>query len=417
MKMDNNENKNMFDLGSDDIDNNFDPFALDNDADEAATTEVATDVAPEQPQAEATAPVPTPEPPKTEAPVKAVKTTEPKVEHNFDEKPPVFEYAGATENIDDTSKTFDELRIEKSGDFPELEDGKRVSWTVEYGKITKTVADPKGTSIGKMKTDIETSKEFTDSLKRAKDKTPVCKIKPRVTAQSKGTVSAYKGIFPTMDDALSSGKLISLFPARDGRVYEMRNTEAGRFITQSFGNLLLSDVKAGFTPALPPVPFKHLLRIIDLFRKVETESGNEVLVNLIYDKADKKYLLDIPEQISSPISVDSTLNPEYESDRYVHFADIHSHCRMRAYFSATDDRDEKATRVYIVVGNIHKSFPEIKVRISNGGTFLEIEPSVVFDDYKRYKKLATVWSKFKRRTHFISGMLAGAFGRMDGDDE
>jgi hypothetical protein len=116
-----------------------------------------------------------------------------KPQQNLVEKLPVFEYAGATENIDDTSKTFDELRIEKSADFPELEDGKRVSWAVEYGKITKTVADPKGTSIGKMKSDIETSKEFQDSLKKPRvDKNPACKIKPRVTAQSKGTMPSYK---------------------------------------------------------------------------------------------------------------------------------------------------------------------------------------------------------------------------------
>ena len=102
------------------------------------------------------------------------------------EKPPIFEFGGAKEEINDSSQTFEELRIEKATDFPELEDGKRVKWAVVYGKISKDVSDAKTTSIGKMKTEIEDSKEFIDSLKKSKDKNPTCILKPRVTAQSKG---------------------------------------------------------------------------------------------------------------------------------------------------------------------------------------------------------------------------------------
>lgn len=144
-------------------------------------------------------------------------------------KPPVFAYAGVTEDVTDTSVTFDELRIEKSDDFPELDDGKRVSWTVEYGKITKTVPSPKKKTIAEMKSEIEASKEFLDSLKKAKDKSPTCKLVPKVTAQSKGRMPAYKGVFPSFDEAEQAGKMISLFPSGDGKVYEMRKTEMERF--------------------------------------------------------------------------------------------------------------------------------------------------------------------------------------------
>ena len=141
-------------------------------------------------------------------------------------KPPVFAYAGVTEDVEDTSVTFDELRIAKSEDFPELDDGKRVSWTVEYGKITKPVPSPRKKTVAEFKSEIETSKEFLDSLKKAKDKSPACKLVPKVTAQSKGKMSAYKGIFPSFEEAEQSGKIISLFPSGDGNVYEMRKTES-----------------------------------------------------------------------------------------------------------------------------------------------------------------------------------------------
>ena len=146
-------------------------------------------------------------------------------------KPPVFSYAGVTEEVEDTSITFEDLRIAKSEDFPELDDGKRVTWTVEYGKISKPISAPKKTEIAKCKSEIEASKEFLDALKKAKDKSPVCKLVPKVTAQSKGAMPQYKGVFSSFDAAEQGGKMISIFPSGDGRVYEMRKTEMGRFIT------------------------------------------------------------------------------------------------------------------------------------------------------------------------------------------
>ena len=59
--------------------------------------------------------------------------------------------------------------------------------------------------------------------------------------------------------------------------------------------------------------------------------------------------------------------------------DIHSHNSMRAFFSAIDDNDEKATRLYTVIGNLHEYFPDVKTRISNGGKFLDINPAEVFE--------------------------------------
>ena len=343
----------------------FDPFAIEEETNESNTEEQtkenssATNV--EQTKS-----------------VSTEQTKPSKAEQSFEDKLPVFTYGGATEEISDTSKTFDELRIEKSADFPELEEGKRVSWTVEYGKITKNVPDPKGTSIGKMKSDIETSKEFLDSLKKAKDKNPVCKVKPRVTAQSKGT--AYKGVFTTLEEAEASGKAISIVPARDGKVYEIRNTEIGRFITPVEGCDMLSEVKPGFVSGLPLIPSKLMMKIFAFFRHFVTEdSENEALLNIYWDKENKEFVADAPQQIATRASVDTQLNEKFTDERYIHYMDIHSHNTMGAFFSPVDDKDEKATRLYTVIGKLNEHNPEIKTRISNGGKFLNIDPAQVFE--------------------------------------
>ena len=122
------------------------------------------------------------------------------------EKKPVFCHKSAKEVIEDPTMTFEELRIRKSEDFLDLEEGKNVSWSVEYGTIRKDVKDPKGTTIISMKESIERSREFLDALKKAKDKNPDCIVRPKVTMKNKGT-AAYKGTFPTVEAARKSNKI------------------------------------------------------------------------------------------------------------------------------------------------------------------------------------------------------------------
>ncbi|GHU93044.1 hypothetical protein FACS1894208_01690 [Clostridia bacterium] len=299
---------------------------------------------------------------------------------NVFSKPPRFEYAAASEDISDTSKTFEELRIEKASDFPELEDGKRVSWSVEYGKVTKPVADPKGTTIGKLKTQIETSKEFLESLKKLKpadrDKL-VCKIKPRVTAQSKGEMPAYKGVFVSREEAEQSDKIIRLFPANDGKVYEQRKTEMGVFTTPSHGIAELSEVESGFVPALPPIPATVLSEIVAFFRSIMGKTQYEALIHILWDKDNHEYCVRVPKQTVSKISVQAV--PDDYGETFIHVMDIHSHNNMAARFSSIDDADEKATRLYAVIGRLDCFYPQMRVRISNGGKYMPVNPNLMFE--------------------------------------
>ena len=306
-------------------------------------------------------------------------------------KPPVFAFAGVVEEIEDTSITFEDLRIAKSEDFPELDDGKRVTWTVEYGKISKPISAPKKTEIAKCKSEIEASKEFLDALKKAKDKSPVCKLVPKVTAQSKGAMPQYKGVFSSFDAAERGGKMISLFPSGDGRVYEMRKTEMGRFITPVSETNAIQKVRAGFIPALPLIPAESLFYILRFFKYMAHMGSYEALANIYWDKQEEKFVIDIPEQTVTPTSVSGKISAEYSSDRYIHYVDIHSHNNMNAFFSKTDNRDEKAARVYAVVGKISGFFPEIKVRIANSRSFVEIDPSVVFESIVSVRNFPEQW--------------------------
>ena len=120
--------------------------------------------------------------PKGEPAPTPVKSTQdaPRQVSLFD-KPPILSYGGSKEEIKDASMTFEELRIAKADDFPELGECKKVSWSVTYGKVNKLISDPKGTTIASVKEEIEKSKVFLDALKKAaeeKDRAPDCLATP-----------------------------------------------------------------------------------------------------------------------------------------------------------------------------------------------------------------------------------------------
>lgn len=294
------------------------------------------------------------------------------------EKLPIFVYGKAKDEIVDTSITFEALRLEKAEDFPELDDGENVSWKVIYGSISKNVTTPNDTTIASFKKKIEDSKEFPDAIKKAKGDLK-CEITPSVKAKKKGVMSAYKGLYETVDAARMSDKVISYVPSENGRLYEIRSNGVGTFIAQTRKVTAFQKVRAGFIPALPKIPFSVLSEILAFFKSyISNEQITEALAYIFWSKAEERYFVHIPKQEVSKDSVDTTEMP-LEDERFTLVMEIHSHNTMPAYFSGDDDKDEKATGLYAVVGSFDKVFPDILVRISVGGKFVEIPLEDVFD--------------------------------------
>ena len=200
------------------------------------------------------------------------------------DRPPLFSYGGVKEPIADASQTFEALRIQKADDFPELSEGRSVSWRVKYGAVTRLVSEPKSKTIADIKEEIEQSKQFLDGLKKAKgrDKNPDCLVTPSVTAKSKG-IAQYKGFFLTEEDAEKSDKAICLIPSRNGRIMEMRKLEVGRMVVPKKKIVELAEVRAGFTPALPRIPREVMGQIVSFFRCFMNDTAEyEALVLLFW---------------------------------------------------------------------------------------------------------------------------------------
>ena len=59
-------------------------------------------------------------------------------------------------------------------------------------------------------------------------------------------------------------------------------------------------------------------------------------------------------------------------------AEFHSHGSSRAFFSATDDRDEQGFRIYGVAGRLADPQPELSLRVGVYGHFAPVDWSQVF---------------------------------------
>ena len=317
-------------------------------------------------------------------PVKSI-APRPQTQLSLFDKPPVFQYGGAREQITDADMTFESLRIQKADDFPELEDASAVTWQVRYGDVTKSVPTPKKDTIAAMKAEIEKSKAFLDSLKKGKVKDPECVVKPQIRMQKKG-IADYKGVFPTLEAARASNKVICLIPSRDGRIYELRKMEQGEFIAPKNNVVDFSEIRAGFIPALPKIPAQLMGEIIAFFRSFMTESEeNEAMAQIYWDKAEKRFFAYVPKQSVCKEEVEANLHdcPYDDEARYICYADIHSHNSMDAFFSGKDDRDECSTGLYLVLGRLDHFYPEIKARIFCGDSFVPIDPDTVVEGLER----------------------------------
>ena len=334
-------------------------------------------------------------------------------------KPAVFSYAKVKENIEDRDSTFEDLRQRYEADFPELSDPKTISWTVNYGKTTKSVSNPGSDKVYDIKTEIENSKAFKEALKKAKtdaDKNPECIVKLFKKAQTKGeALSGIKELCLTKAEAAQTNKPIVLLPSKDGRVYEQRRNEIGCFTAPAENVREFEDIRAEFKMALPKIPAHIFSKVMGFFKSISDELHYEVLVHILYDTEEKEYIIKVPKQRISEASVNSETDEPYP-DRYIHVMDFHSHNTMPAVFSGTDNADEKETRLYAVAGRFNQTFPEITVRAGCAGKFIPLNPEDVFegnffDSYpEEWKENIRHWGTEIKKPWHMSLRLKRTFG-------
>jgi len=172
---------------------------------------------------------------------------------------------------------------------------------------------------------------------------------------------------------------------QDG-LFLVRKNAIGLFVTKADKIPFIDDDKnpvEGFHMSLEnKLPHEMLLQTISFFKKVIADKGNaEAMVQVLLSEREHVpgYFMHIADQEVSGAFVKFKRDANLE-DANTLVLDIHSHNTMGAFFSATDNADEKEARIYGVIGKLNQDWPEMKFRAGDGkGGWIELNPYDVFE--------------------------------------
>lgn len=139
-------------------------------------------------------------------------------------------------------------------------------------------------------------------------------------------------------------------------------------------NLTL-HTQVDFKWRLPKIPISFARKAIECFEK---DPAKEYAVQIFYDCETRQYELYNPKQYTTAASVIFQRNWQQEKEKVL-VMDIHSHGHYPAFFSLTDDEDEKGIRLYMVVGGLHLPVHSYAVRAGMTGIFRNLNLEDVFE--------------------------------------
>ena len=174
---------------------------------------------------------------------------------------------------------------------------------------------------------------------------------------------------PEQDTSTSYPPVFRLL-ANDG-VYEVRTSRLGSFVARVETDTQISE---GFYPTVPRCPTSLLSDTVRLFKE---RPNTEAMVSVVLDTRENEFHLLWQGEVADAGSVE--YEPIPEDERYLLYAEIHSHHKMPAFFSAQDDRVERKLGLYGVIGRVDLDRPEALFRYACGGLFRPVRAEELFE--------------------------------------
>ena len=155
------------------------------------------------------------------------------------------------------------------------------------------------------------------------------------------------------------------------------------------------------------VPMRLLFEVIAFFKSVMDNKMKDVLgsgkshgqheyeamANIVYNINTKEYRVTIPTQRVSKASVSYERDDYQEADGDIKVVDIHSHNTMSAFFSGTDNNDDKSNYCYSgVVGKLDNPNPSTVRRLNLGEErYTDLKIADIFEDRVTLPEVPQAW--------------------------
>lgn len=179
-------------------------------------------------------------------------------------------------------------------------------------------------------------------------------------------------------------KPINYIVRRDG-LWELRRSRAGVFCIQreKFATPLPGfpeeqNVEFGRSH-FGKIPLDLFKEILAFFKSICDESKDEAYIQTFWDPENNRYFNHVPSQRVSGASVNFERDTELEA-RCPLVLETHSHNTMSAFFSGTDNADEKSDRFFGVIGKLNQSTPEMLFSFVCGGKRVTVPRDAIFDE-------------------------------------
>jgi PRTRC genetic system protein A len=190
-----------------------------------------------------------------------------------------------------------------------------------------------------------------------------------------------------MECELPPGKLVNIFQ-HEG-IYGAIDLSFARLCVQLTKDEWKGQhqvINEGFKLKIPKMPGSLYAQILAFFRyyviDLKLSGVTEAMSQVYWDSEKQEYFINIPEQEVTTTSVRYNFDnqdPRTLLKTVTKVFDIHSHNTMAAFFSGTDDGDEKGKQFYGVIGTIGKDNHTEKFRIGINGEFFDINKEDVID--------------------------------------
>jgi hypothetical protein len=232
-------------------------------------------------------------------------------------------------------------------------------------------------------------------------------------------------VFLKRDDEFEWPEELPLFylVTSDG-LFRCRNHEFFRSAVQvERGPGALAAQDSELVPSYPSVPRRLFERIVGFFTRIEVLHGSEAVVLLVWDRAQRRVRVVVPEQRATvsrgwygavyPIGLTWDHPADLPAD-WVVFGDAHSHARMAAYASGTDVHDEvHRPGLHLVVGDVHRDRPSFHVEAVADHARFPMELDEVVEGYSRPDPL--VPRAWLERVRVEDVTWSGSWGGSSGD--
>jgi hypothetical protein len=147
------------------------------------------------------------------------------------------------------------------------------------------------------------------------------------------------------------------------------------------------------------VPRAVLESIYGFFDWAWREWDAEAIVCLYYDPLERRFVVEVPPQKLFRYRGWGRWHTERRLEYsaaprpagYLKLGDAHSHADMPAFFSAADDRDDREDGLRIVMGDLDRASPSVRVSFVAGGTRFHLRPEDALEEFAQPTPPAADW--------------------------